>query len=83
MKEPRYWFPVRPATNGWGWGTPVVWQGWVAVTTFFAALIGGIILLVPYGELVVILFSCVWGALFIGLMWWKGEPQRNRYNGLP
>jgi hypothetical protein len=83
MKEPRYWFPVRPASNGWGWGTPIVWEGWVAYAVFFATLIIGEVLLAQYGEFVAALFGCAWGALFIGLMFWKGEPQRNRHKRSP
>lgn len=83
MNESRYWFPVRPARNGWGWGTPIVWEGWVAWVVFFFTLVGGIVLLVPHGALVTILFACVWDALFIGLLFWKGEPQRNRDNRSP
>ena len=83
MKEPRYWFPVRPARAGWGWGTPIVWEGWVAYAVFFATLIGGLVFLAEYGELIAVLFSCLWGALFTGLMFWKGEPQRNRDSRSP
>ncbi|HEU4373733.1 MAG TPA: hypothetical protein VFS02_09600 [Telluria sp.] len=83
MKEPRYWFPVRPATNGWGWGTPIVWEGWLAYAVFFGALIAGIVLSIEHGALVFALFICAWFALFMGLMFWKGEPQRNRHKGLP
>jgi hypothetical protein len=78
MKNRRYWFPVRPARNGWGWGLPIAWQGWLAYLIFFAALFGGITLSVPYGQLAMIAFSCVWAALFVGLMFWKGEPQSAR-----
>jgi hypothetical protein len=49
MKEQRYWFPVRPARNGWGWGLPTAWQGWAAYMVYFAALIGGIFLLASHG----------------------------------
>jgi hypothetical protein len=78
MKAQRYWFPVRDASTGWGWGLPVVWQGWVAYVVFFAALIGGIVLLVPYGQMVVIAYSCVVAALFLAVVAWKGEPQSRR-----
>lgn len=83
MKDQHYWFPVRPARNGWGWGLPTVWQGWVAWLIYFATLIGGIVLLAPSGQLVVFAFTCVWGALFLGLMFWKGEPQSMRDNRSP
>lgn len=83
MKDRPYWFPVRPARNGWGWGLPIVWQGWVAGLIYFATLIGGIVFLVPSGQLIVIAFICIWYALFLGLMFWKGEPQSRRDNRSP
>jgi hypothetical protein len=78
MKTQQFWFPVRPASRGWGWGLPLVWQGWVVYGVFFAALIGGLILLAPYGELVTVGYSCLLAVLFMALVAWKGEPQRMR-----
>ncbi|KQQ87840.1 hypothetical protein [Massilia sp. Leaf139] len=78
MKTPRYWFPVRPASRGWGWGLPLVWQGWAVYAGFFAALIGGPILLAPYGQLATIVYSCLVAAIFVALVAWKGEPQHQR-----
>jgi hypothetical protein len=78
MKTQQYWFPVRPARYGWGWGMPVIWQGWVAYLVFVAAMVGGIMLLVPYGQLAVIAYSMVVAGLFLGVLLWKGEPQRMR-----
>ena len=83
MKDQRYWFPVRPARNGWGWGLPIVWQGWAVYVLYLVSLISGIELLARYGVVAIIIFSCVWGALFIGVMFWKGEPQSMRDNGSP
>lgn len=78
MTKKPYWFPVRPASRGWGWGLPLVWQGWVVYGVFFAALIGGTILLAPYGELVTVAYSCLLVVLFMALVAWKGEPQHMR-----
>lgn len=83
MKEQRYWFPVRPARNGWGRGVPNVWQGWAAYAAYWAFLFAGILLLAPRGMWAVVAFACVWAALFIGLMLWKGEPQSMRDNSSP
>ena len=83
MKDQRYWFPVRPARNGWGWGLPIVWQGWAVYVLYLVSLIGGIELLARYGVVAIIIFSYAWGALFIGVMFWKGEPQSMRDNGSP
>lgn len=78
MKAPRYWFPVRPARDGWGWGMPVTWEGWLAYLVFIGSLVGGTIVLVPYGQWVTIAYACALGALFLGVLLWKGEPQGNR-----
>ena len=83
MKDDAYWFPVRPASHGWGWGTPRVWQGWVAWAILFAMLTGGVVVLQPYGALAMVAGLCVWLALFFGLMFWKGEPQSLRHRRLP
>jgi hypothetical protein len=74
----QYWFPVRPASRGWGWGLPLVWQGWAVYAVFFAALVGGLALLAPYGQLVTIAWGCIVGALFLATVAWKGEPQHLR-----
>jgi hypothetical protein len=83
MQEKRYWCPVRPANNGWGWGLPLVWQGWVVVVAFFVLLIGGSIVLAPHGMLGLIANGFVSGGFLLSMACWKGEPQRNRNNGAP
>ena len=77
MRKP-YWFPVRPASRGWGWGLPLVWQGWAVYAVFFAALSGGLVLLAPYGQLVTIAWGCIVAAFFVAVVAWKGEP-RNKH----
>jgi hypothetical protein len=83
MKAKSYWFPVRPARDGWGWGLPVVWQGWLAFALFLAALIAGMVALLPFGQLAVIAYSCAVGGLFLGVVFWKGEPQSERDRASP
>jgi hypothetical protein len=78
-----YWFPVRPARNGWGWGPPLVWQGWAVLVVFFVSLVAGMIILAPLGELVLIVYGSVLGALLLAVASWKGEPQRMRDNSSP
>lgn len=74
----RYWFPVRPADRGWGWGLPQVWQGWAVLLAFLVLLVGGVIVLAPHGQLAVIAYGCVLGALLLAVVAWKGEPQSVR-----
>ena len=83
MEGKRFWFPVRPARNGWGWGLPLVWQGWAVFLLFFVLLIGGIIVLAPYGAVVLIIYSCVLGGILLAVALWKGEPQSMRDNSSP
>jgi hypothetical protein len=83
MNDKRYWFPVRPARNGWGWGLPQVWQGWVVLLAYFMLLVGGVIVLAPHGQPAVLSWSLVLAALLLGVFFWKGEPQGMRDNGSP
>jgi hypothetical protein len=78
MSPKPYWFPVRPARNGWGWGLPVAWQGWVVLLVFFVVLIGGEVALAPYGPLVLSTWGLLMGALLLGIFFWKGEQQSMR-----
>jgi hypothetical protein len=83
VEKKRFWFPVRPARNGWGWGLPLVWQGWVTLILFFVLLIGGICILAPYGALVVITYAWALAGLLLAIFLWKGEPQRLRDDSSP
>jgi hypothetical protein len=83
MSDEHYWFPVRPARNGWGWGLPIAWQGWVVFAAFFVLLVGGEIAMAPYGQLATVAYGCGLGALFLAIVWWKGEPQRMREDTSP
>ena len=33
LDKPDYWFAVK--LDGWGWGLPVRWQGWVVLALYF------------------------------------------------
>ena len=83
MEKKRYWFPVRPARNGWGWGLPVAWQGWVAYAVYWGVFLAGVLLLAAHGVWAILTFACLWAALFIGMMFCKGEPQSMRDNSSP
>jgi hypothetical protein len=85
MNNRPYWFPVRPARNGWGWGLPVVWQGWVVLLGYFVLLTVGITMLAlaHFGELAIIGYSLAMGALLLAVYFWKGEPQSMRDESSP
>jgi hypothetical protein len=69
-----YWFPVRPARDGWGWGLPRVWQGWMVLALYVGALIAGMVMLAPFGLARTMVFVLALSAAFVGVVVWKGEP---------
>lgn len=79
----RYWFPVRPARNGWGWGLPLVWQGWFVLLIFLMLLIGGSVMLASCGVLALIANGFASGAFLLAMLFWKGEQQSMRDNSSP
>jgi hypothetical protein len=83
MNDKRYWFPVKPARDGWGWGLPQVWQGWAVLVAFFVSLIAGETALGSRGPLVMALYGCALGGVLLGIAFWKGEPQSSRDNSSP
>ncbi|MFP5392392.1 MAG: hypothetical protein ACLGI6_12755 [Gammaproteobacteria bacterium] len=83
MEQKAYWFPVRPAAHGWGWGLPITWQGWVVLLLFFVLLTGGSIVLAPYGVVAVIANGCASAGFLLAVAFWKGEPQTARHRNSP
>lgn len=76
--EPTYWFPAK--RYGWGWGLPLVWQGWVVLAAFVTLIAIGVIFLLPSGG--PLFFSGYVAVLVVALVavcWWKGEPPRWRW----
>lgn len=73
-----YWFPMK--RYGWGWGLPLVWQGWVALGLYLALLAAGAFFFPPsthpIGFAVVLASST---AAFIVVCYLKGEPPRWRW----
>jgi hypothetical protein len=76
----KYWFPAK--RYGWGWGPPIVWQGWVAVAIFFILLAGGAFFLMPSrGAPVFVAYSMVLSVALVLVCWITGEPPRWRWGG--
>ena len=74
----------RASSKKWlGWGLPLVWQGWAVFLLFFVLLIGGMIVLAPYGAVALITYSCVLEGTLLAVAFWKGEPQSRRDNSSP
>ena len=74
--ETKFWFPAK--TYGWGWGPPVVWQGWAVVVVYFCAVLLSIFLLGKARGLAV---SFLLTLLFVYLCWLKGEKPKWRWGG--
>jgi hypothetical protein len=71
----KYWFRARPPANGWGWGLPITWQGWVVFAGFFVLLIAGCVVLPQFGYAMgIALWSCGLASALIAICYWKGEP---------
>ncbi|MDD3761563.1 MAG: hypothetical protein PHO57_12160 [Acidithiobacillus sp.] len=45
MEGKRYWFPAK--RNGFGWGLPQVWQGWLVLAGYAAGMLGAAFLFPP------------------------------------
>jgi hypothetical protein len=74
----KYWFPAK--RYGWGWGFPIIWQGWAALIGFLALLVAGFLIIPPrHAPAPLIAYAITLGILFAGLYWWKGEPPRRRW----
>jgi hypothetical protein len=74
----RYWFPAK--RYGWGWGPPVVWQGWVVLIVWGAVLIGGMLRLQRAQHLGPMLaYVTVMSLLLIAICYAKGERPRWRW----
>lgn len=75
MPSKRYWF--RAKTHGWGWGLPLVWQGWMAYGMAAVLLFANFFVFPPAGHPVpFIVTTWVVALLLIAVCWIKGEPLR-------
>jgi uncharacterized membrane protein YhaH (DUF805 family) len=78
---PRYWFPAKQ--HGWGWGLPVMWQGWAVIAVLLVILVAGewrLPPLPPHPPLAVhLVYLAIVTWVFIGICYLKGEPPRWRW----
>ena len=70
----KYWFSAKRPGSGWGWGPPFTWQGWLVFVGFLVFLIGGGILLIPYGEHYFVAYTFVLAVILMLICARKGEP---------
>ena len=71
-----YWFRAR--RQGWGWGLPATWQGWVVLAVFLVLLGAGALLLPTNAFFFFGYVGLVSGGL-VAICWLKGEPPRWRW----
>ena len=76
-EKTHYWFPAK--RDGWGWGLPSSWQGWVVTATYLALLICGASVINPKVNLnSFIAFVMAINIAMIFICWLKGEPLHGR-----
>lgn len=78
MPYKKFWFPAKK--YGWGWGVPIVWQGWAVLAIFLILLVIGAFQFLPNANPVVfIVYSILLCAILMAVCWLKGEPPRWRW----
>lgn len=79
MRETKsYWFPAK--RYGWGWGPPLVWQGWAVMTLFAGLLIWGAVHFLSSARPVAfVIFSTLVSLVLVIICWVTGEPPSWRW----
>jgi hypothetical protein len=78
-KEDQYWFPAK--RYGWGWGPPTMWQGWVVLVVWFAAIVVATFLLLPRHLVAFLSFDLIMVVLLLLICYSKGERPGWRWGG--
>ena len=74
----QYWF--RAKRYGWGWGLPLVWQGWAVLLGFILLLAAGSVLISPAEHLGLHLaYVAALSAALVAVCYAKGEPPQWRW----
>ena len=76
MTQPRkYWFPTRQ--QGWGWGPPSSWQGWLVILAYLGSLLALYRFQPPTDSVVLFLVGVgISTLLLLSICWIKGAPPR-------
>jgi hypothetical protein len=78
MKRSRqYWF--RAKKYGWGWGLPLVWQGWAVAIVWLAMMVVGAIRLLPMHPIAFLFFTPIMGGVITLICYITGEPPKWRW----
>lgn len=73
------WFPAK--RYGWGWGLPVVWQGWAVLLTYFLLLFVGIHEFKNVPHTFAVIYVLMLTTILIFICWYKGESPKWRWGG--
>ena len=73
FQSKQYWFPAK--RYGWGWGLPIVWQGWAVLIGYLVAVALIASWAPPHANPGAFLGLLVAATLLFGLIVWReGEP---------
>ena len=78
-RQREIWFPSK--RYGWGWGLPIVWQGWAVLLAYSAAIVTAAVLLLPAQHAAFGVLVAICTAVLIFACWLKGEKPRWRWGG--
>jgi len=83
MSQPtKYWF--RAKRYGWGWGAPLMWQGWIVVLLYGALMAVGAQRIDPRQHVLIFLgYVVVLTCGLVAVCWLKGEPPKRRWGKSP
>ena len=70
-----HWFSAK--RQGFGWGLPTAWQGWIVLGAFVGLFGLGFLIFPPSRELgsLLVYAGLLTGSL-MAICWFKGEPLR-------
>ncbi len=72
-EKKRYWFAAKK--RGWGWGLPLVWQGWVVLLGYIGLMVFNAYLFPPEkNPLVFAISTVVLTITLLVICWFTGEP---------
>ena len=70
----KYWFAAKRPGYGWGWSTPLTWQGSFVYAAFFILVIVSAFVLTPYGVHYYVAFTTALACMLMLICSRKGEP---------
>jgi hypothetical protein len=80
LPKDQAWFAAK--RYGYGWGLPARWQGWLALSVYFCALLFGGLELAPSRPRQFALYLIILSLLLVAVCAWKGEAPRWRWGRL-